>query len=106
MRPKRLTGLAATAIGYRDKVAGTTDQITALRKQLEEGGEDYADASDQCDVICRALDGLSDAFVDLSVLILKADKVRTLSREEGQQTQRHDPENTEGRRLLAEQDDR
>lgn len=82
MQHRRLTGLAAKSIEFRDKVAGTTDHINALKAQLEAGGEDYADAADQCDKINKALEGLSDLFVDLSVLVLKADKVRAASQDE------------------------
>jgi hypothetical protein len=85
MQRKRLTGLAAKAVEMRDKVAGSADHVAALRGQLAGGGEDYADAIDQAEKIERAFADLSDLFIDLSVLILKADKVRDGSKEEPQE---------------------
>lgn len=79
---RRLTGLAAKAIEFRDKIFWTTDHIKQLKAQLEAVGADYSDSADQCDRINRALEQLCDLFLDLSVLILKADKVRGQTQEE------------------------
>lgn len=69
-----MTPLAAEAVNYRDKSHATIDLVNGLKTRLEAAGEDYADSVNQCDVILRMFDTLSDAFIDLSVAILKADK--------------------------------
>lgn len=104
MRGKRLTPLAAKAIEFRDKVSASADHVQALRADLGRGGEDYADAVNQCEVIERAFDTLSDHFIDLSVLILKADK----SKQEPQAamtTDRPESQNVDDRRPGQQQQD-